>query len=290
MQSNFTQERQDEMQLRRAYPHFLIVGAMKCGTTSLFYELAAHPDVYIPSDKEPDILHRGRNLDEIRRLYHRYYRCSAEHQLRGEASTMYTMAPLKPDVSSLAREVMGGRGKIIYIYRNPIERTISHLNHDVAAGRIDPDAVEQALRRGPQYIQTSRFDFQIRPWIDCFGSRNVICMNLDGYIEKRAQTLARLAGFLGLAPESFSERGFKKNDKENGRSSGIPLVDKVVRSRFYKEHVSPHVPSAQKDFLKRGLYKRVSSQVKLSDATMDFLEAEFATWFEDVSQLPCEHI
>lgn len=74
---------------------FAIIGAMKCGTTSLFDFLAAHPDVCAPANKEPHYFTRGYRLPAA--YYRRLFRGCGPGQRRGEASPTYSWVDRFPE-------------------------------------------------------------------------------------------------------------------------------------------------------------------------------------------------
>ena len=112
----------------RGLPSALIIGAQRSGTTSMFNCLARHPDVRRPLGKEVHYfdLHYARGLKWYRGCFP--YR----GQLRGRVMTLdaspYHLAhPLAPKrAAKLLPEV-----KVIAILRNPIDRALSHHQHEV---------------------------------------------------------------------------------------------------------------------------------------------------------------
>ena len=99
-------------------PDFLIVGAQKAGTTSLYFDLLKNPAVFMPSDKE-----LGNLLDDDvctppgRAAYAKRFRRARPDQLCGEATTSYTKLPDHPGVSDRARRVLRHAAR-----RNPPSR------------------------------------------------------------------------------------------------------------------------------------------------------------------------
>src|SRR5258706_1394558 len=114
-------------------PNFLLVGAMKCATTTWWQILRCHPQIFMPADKEPgffswdDKYSRGWNWYEA--LF-----SDAEGKLAiGEASTFYTKQMLFPEASHrIARHLPDA--KLIYVVRNPIVRIESHWRHLLSRG------------------------------------------------------------------------------------------------------------------------------------------------------------
>lgn len=112
-------------------PHFIIIGAQKCGTTSLYNYLVQHPQV-IPPHTFKEIhffdlnFHQG--IDWYRSQFHPL--ADGQDFLTGEATPYYLFHPLVP-----------GRlfdnfpqTKLIVLLRNPVMRAISHYYHEVKLG------------------------------------------------------------------------------------------------------------------------------------------------------------
>jgi sulfotransferase family protein len=133
----------------RGLPSVLIIGTQKGGTTSLFNYLAEHPDVLPPMGKE---VH-----------YFDLHYSAGEHWYRGrfpyasrlrrgaltlDASPYYMMHPLAPArAAGLLPEV-----KLIALLRNPIDRALSHYQHEVRAGR-EPLSFEEAIDREEERVE-----------------------------------------------------------------------------------------------------------------------------------------
>ena len=132
---------------RAAYlPDFLIVGAMKSGTTTLYRDLILHPDVFMPEDKEPETLANSSDPDQIRREYRTLFPRLAEGLVKGEASTAYTKRPDFEGVAERAREVLGPGLKVVYMRRDPVERlVVVYMTQLIPAGSIDDHGKVRAL-------------------------------------------------------------------------------------------------------------------------------------------------
>src|SRR6266568_8270036 len=114
-------------------PNFLIVGAMKSGTSSLWSYLRSHPQVFMPDMKEPMFFVEKKNWSKGLDWYRGLFDDAGEAVAIGEASQPYTMAHSFPGVPgrivSLIPDV-----KIIYVLRHPVERMRSHYLHDRVIG------------------------------------------------------------------------------------------------------------------------------------------------------------
>src|SRR5207244_11766706 len=74
-------------------PTFLVIGAMKSGTTSLYRYLQAHPDVYMSEEKELNYFTGGQNWERGVSWYEAQFEKAGSARAIGEASTNYTNYP-----------------------------------------------------------------------------------------------------------------------------------------------------------------------------------------------------
>ena len=249
-------------------PNFLIVGAMKAGTTTLYDDLAVHPNVNMPSDKEPDILHRCADPDDALAMWRGHFGSDQTELSCGEASTFYTMAPEFECVASLARQALGDDARIIYLVREPIARIESHLAHDIAASRITPDEVESAALNESRYVSWSDYGRQIKPWIEAFGRDRVLIIRFDDFVSKRHQTACQIATFIGLDAEQLPERDAVSNSRESLRTMRSGWIANIVSKTVYRQKLRALMPEILRDALRKGFTKpAINEKVTLSDAT-----------------------
>jgi len=204
----------------RGLPEVLIVGAQKGGTTSLFNYLVQHPDVLPPFGKEIHYfdLHYARGV--------RWYRGRFPYRrrLRGgtltlDASPYYLVHPLVPQrAAQLLPKV-----KLVALLRNPIDRALSHYQHEVRGGRESlsfAEAIEresgrlageeERLRNDPHYYSFShhrhsythrgRYIEQLRRWVEYFPRSQLLVLQSERLFRDPAAASAAVYGFLGLPP------------------------------------------------------------------------------------------
>jgi len=126
----------------RAIPDFLVIGAQRSGSSSLFRYLGLHPRIRWARMKEVHYFDRAYQRGE--RWYRAQYPISigARGWLAGDASPYYMVHPQVP--ARAARDLPNAR--LIAILRNPVDRAYSHYQHVVARGNTDL-TFEQALER-----------------------------------------------------------------------------------------------------------------------------------------------
>jgi len=242
-----------------ALPRFLIVGAMKAGTTTLYRDLLTHPAIYFPIDKEPENLTDDRVLtDDGLAEYERLFREAGPKQICGEASTAYTKRPDVTGVPERALEVLGAELRIVYLVREPVSRTISHHAHAASQGEVDRD-INRAVRECSMLIDYSRYAMQIEPWIDVFGSDRVKIVRFESYVKDRCGTVEMLCAFLGIEPRGDLVRVDEVFNKGTERSVNRGPFAVVQGSGLYQRVLRPLFPTGLRDRLRRGLLPQVDS-------------------------------
>src|SRR5919112_1377091 len=128
-------------------PNFLIIGAMKSGTTALYYYLEQHPEIYMSPVKEPNFFssqEQENAADTVTHIgsYQHLFRGASGKKAIGEASHTYLY---EPGAAAEIRSYIPG-AKLIATLRNPIDRAYSHFLHMVRSGTEPLDDFAQALR------------------------------------------------------------------------------------------------------------------------------------------------
>ncbi len=147
-------------------PNFIVVGAARSGTTSLFYYLLQHPDIYVPKRKEcmffsgiqKDFHGRGEifkksivsDLQDYKKLFSRV----KNEKAIGEVSPDYLYYYDK-SIKNI-KIILGSDVKIIIILRNPVERAYSHYLHHVRYG-IEELSFEDALHAEAKRMEECYF-------------------------------------------------------------------------------------------------------------------------------------
>lgn len=232
-------------------PEFLIIGAMKCGTTTLYRDLLTNPAVYMPIRKEPhnlcddDVLTPS-GLDK----YALHFSAAREGQVRGEASTGYTKLPVKTGVPQRALKVLGPDVKLIYIVRDPVARIISHHYHAYSNGQMSAD-INQAVVAHADLLDFTRYAMQLEPWIDTFGTERLRIVVFENYVEDRLGVNASICEFLGIDAEPSLIDTQSVYNKGETRALSTRFWQRVARSSSYRRLVRPWLPMNVKDRLRQ---------------------------------------
>ena len=151
-----------------ALPDFLIIGAMKCGTSTLQAQLAHQPGVFMTTPKEPNYFSDDPVFARGQAWYEELFSEAAPDDLKGEASTHYTKLPTYPETLDRMRRVLTAP-RLVYMIRDPVVRAISHYIHGWSEGRFGPDATE-TFRQTPEIAEYGCYGMQIAPYIEAYGA------------------------------------------------------------------------------------------------------------------------
>ncbi|MCR6673604.1 sulfotransferase [Devosia ginsengisoli] len=254
-------------------PDFLIIGAMKAGTTTLYRDLAAHPELFLPEEKEPECLVRhGNDARAVARDYKSLFAAAGSDRLKGEASTAYAKRPDHEGVAEMARRVCGPLLKVIYITRDPIERIISQYRHEFGLGEVVED-IDTAVLKYARYVNYSRYDWQLEPWLQIFGGSQVLVVPFETYVANRTEIARQICTFLGANPASLpeidSERAFNANE---GKLIPAGPWKRLVGSRFYQRTIKPMLAqSLREEVARRVLSPAQASEGRLAPVTAQAL-------------------
>jgi hypothetical protein len=196
---------------------FVIAGAPKCGTTSLWNYLRAHPGVFMPANKEPNYFCNDLPAERVGTLaeYEALFSAAPSHALKGEASVFYLYSKLA--IGQIM--VHNPNAKIIVMLRNPVESTRSmhafrwnnHLE-DVGdfeqAWRLQESRLEG--RRLPprwpypqllQYGAQNSFAPQVRRLLAQVPRKQCLFLLFEEFFADPSRQFARVLEFLELPPD-----------------------------------------------------------------------------------------
>lgn len=187
------------------FPDFVIIGAAKSGTTTLYQYLCRHPAVYMSNPKEPEFFAR----DEVYSLGSEWYASLFEQaepdQICGEASTKYTNSDYPQSAERLARLV--SNPKLIYIMRNPIDRAYSHYVQRIKTAQNTKSKLEitrtfeEAIEQEEFLLRSSLYLEQIENYLRYFPRESFLFLLMEDLIEHPQDVLRQTCSFLGLNQE-----------------------------------------------------------------------------------------
>ncbi len=202
-----------------ALPDLVVIGAMKCGTTSLHSYLDAHPDVGMSRPKELNFFF-GPDGDEdaadrpddgatwARGNWRRGVAWYAAHfdpacAVRGEASPGYT-SPSHPEAAARMAAVIPS-ARLLYAVRDPVRRALSQYGHHRRQGTEVRGVEEALLDPASQYVARGRYFERLAPFLatGAFDGRITVLAQEELEADPRA-AMRRLFGELGVDPERWT--------------------------------------------------------------------------------------
>jgi hypothetical protein len=178
-------------------PNFIVIGAMKSGTTSLFHYLQAHPQVFMSPLKEVDFFAQDANWGRGLDWYRRQFDGAGDDVVAiGEASTSYSKYPEYDGVPERIAATLPDV-RLIYVVRDPVERIRSHYQHRSLVG-AEREPLEVAVLGDPRYVDCSRYAFQIERYLRVFPRDRLLVVSSEDLRSRRAQTMRRIYRFLDV--------------------------------------------------------------------------------------------
>jgi hypothetical protein len=257
---------------RRRLPTFIVIGAGKTGTSSLYRYLMQHPDIYMSPVKEPLFFAFGgralnfngpgdaemnwravTSLDAYQALFER----GAGRRARGEASSAYLYYP----EAAQRLHAMAPDTKLIVTLRCPADRAYSNYLHALLSGREPLWDFEQALHAEPSRISQGWSHFfhyrskgwyhrQLRHWYELFPREQIMVNLYEDLRFEPAAMLRRIFHFLNVDPDYPIDAETRYN------VSGPPWG---IRLRLFLQRGSPlarrMLPDATRASLKTAVLK-----------------------------------
>jgi hypothetical protein len=226
----------------RRLPTFLLIGAMKAGTTSLYHYLNAHPQVVTSRYKAPEFFVEESNWHRGIDWYRRQFPAVGPDILAiGEASNVYTKYPRYRGVPErIAAHLPDVR--LVYAVREPVARIRSHYQTRVAEGSETAPFAE-AVFADPIYLHYSRYALQMEQYLEHFPREQLLVITSEDLRTSRENTMRKVYEFIRVDPNFTSselDRDFYRT-KDRAVRSPIPLpIRKALKRRFpatrrYKE-------------------------------------------------------
>lgn len=237
-----------------ALPDFLIIGAMKCGTSTLQAQLAAQPGVFMTTPKEPNFFSDDDVYAKGLDWYEGLFADAAPGDLKGEASTHYTKLPTHPNALPRLAAVLTAP-RLIYMIRDPVDRTVSHYIHEWSMGVMSGD-MGAALDQHPELTAYSRYAMQIAPWADAFGRDSIHMVSLEAMRQDPQATLSEVGRFLGLPEAPVWQDEQARVNVSAERIRRFPLYGLIVDNPVATALRRALVPQGLRDAIKRRLQMR----------------------------------
>jgi len=223
-------------------PNFFILGAGRCGTTSLHYYLRQHPDIFMASVKEPSFFCEPFQVVTNPIHYAALFADACDETAVGEASHVYLT---HPDSAKTLKSFFP-EARFVLTFRHPADRAYSLYHHMRRYGFETAGSFERALaieerRRHSKwfqkhcgqyfynflYFRSGLFGEQLNRYFSLFDRRQFHILTLSELEQNPFKALGRIFSFLGVDPEFQPEiRVFNQ-----GQTSRSPWLQRILNRK-----------------------------------------------------------
>ena len=220
-------------------PTFVVIGAPKCGTTSLHRYLATHPEVFMSEPKELDFFVRDRGWRRGLAWYEERFAPAGDARARGESSPGYTLHPHWPSMPDRMAALLP-EARLVYLVRDPVDRAISHFANSWRRGD-ERRPIVRALRENRLYLDGSRYAFQIERYLEHFPRERILILRAEDLLEDRRATVRRVLRFIGVEGSWTAPDLDQLHNTSAGQSGGLRWAVRLRRSPAYRRvrHLLP---------------------------------------------------
>lgn len=257
------------------YPNLIVIGAMKAGTSTLHDYLSLHPEIYASKTKELDYFLW--NYKKGPEWYKRNFPENRKYRL--ESSPNYTK--FYKDWSYPAQRIQQDLPgcKLIYILRNPVERTLSQCRHH----ELNPNEVIPALLKSDEkheIISNSKYHLHLREYLKYFSSEQILLLKMHQLTTSPQQVLNTVASFLGVSDFHLRREIHSNESGKMLHASKIVLTLNEMRAyHAIKKYFNSN--SALRNLYKRIFYRRH----KIYPVSQKVRESLVQYFQDDINQL-----
>jgi hypothetical protein len=285
-------------------PNFLIIGAAKSATSSLYRYLIQHPQVYGSIAKEPSFFaFEGEALEfsgpgdhifnqaAITKLeaYEALFEGVSGEIAVGEASVVYLYSEKAPQrIKHYLPDA-----KFIVIRRNPVDRALSSFSHLLRDG-FEPisdfsqalDAEEERITQNWQHLwHYKRMGFyhsQLRRYFDLFRPDQFAVFTYEEFSAEPLVVIKQIFRFLSVGDSFVPDMSHSLNVSGIPRSKSLHKF--LMQRNFVKRSLKPLIPSSIRHLVQKTIVglNMVEERVEITEATRGYLQNEYR---EDILQL-----
>lgn len=189
---------------------FVIAGAQKSGSTSLFSYVSQHPDIFLPPVKEISFFLQAEAWQNGSAYLRPFYRSMKDEKLVGMAHAHIFAFP---DSAKRIRS-HNPNARVIVVLRNPVDRAYSAYWHARREGRETCETFETALEReserrkdhytpdaGFSYVAHGHYADHLEAFLEVFDRQNIKTILTEDLSGRGRETIADVFEWLGVDPD-----------------------------------------------------------------------------------------
>jgi hypothetical protein len=217
--------------VRGAPPNLVVIGAQKCGTSGLHYQLGLHPEVWMSRPKELNFFIEERNWPRGADWYRACF--DARARVRGESSPNYTAYPQHLGVPERMHSLIPD-AKLVYVVRDPLERIAAHWVHNYAKRREKGDLSATLTHANTSYVIRSQYHMQLQRFLAHYPLDRILVLEQEDLRTQPAETLRRVFEFAGVDPDFTHPQIGKERHQTSRKMRASRLavrLERISRSR-----------------------------------------------------------
>lgn len=275
-------------------PNFMCLGAAKSGTTTLYDILRQHPDVYIPSFKEPHFFDIPENYKNGVNWYEKNYFKNPNQKIIADFTPSYFFDKESP---KRIFESLGGKVKFVVILRNPVDRAYSHYLHSIREEHENLSFIEslisekdrlQTFEKEGDYLSYLRNSYSLQGqygdmlerYLKYFSVENFLFIHFEEeFLEKRDQTIQKILNFLQIKNEVKLNTDLKSNPASKAKSKFLSRLMK--KKAWWRSILKFMIPSVQLRQIIRNRIQRLNiKQFKAEKITLELKSELYNKYFK----------
>jgi len=272
---------------------FIIVGAAKSGTTSLFHYLSEHPEIFMTTPKEVNFFSK----DEIKNQnlfydshitenisdYENLFRNHTNEKAIGEGSVSYLFYSKTP----YKIQELIPNAKILILLREPISRGFSHYLMDYKLGLVNNNYKDIVYKKSThknmklyyqQYVELGLYYSQVKRYLDIFGKEQVKIFLQEDLYNNTDYVIKDIFNFLNV------DTSFMPNVDKTHNVFSSPKnksIHKIYSNYYLRNSLSKIIPTNIKDNIKKIFFKYDSKPM----IDKDVKQYLFTIYYDDIIKL-----
>jgi hypothetical protein len=256
-------------------PDFLVIGAMKCATSTVCAYLEDHPAVFMVPNAEPNFFSYDDNWAKGPDWYAQFFAERGTKRLCGEGSNHYAHHALYPDAAARIAQFQPD-AKLIYMVRHPVQRIVaSWIQKRENKGDLIAPTLDRAVRETPDiFIDESLYWHQLSQYRAHFADDCIFIGFVEDLKADGPAFMARLCAFLNIPPTEALERPHM--NPSQGKRVPSELYTAVRRLPGVKA-LARLTPKGLKGWLKQRFFsKKLDTRPTFEASVLAELEATLA--------------
>ena len=292
-------------------PNFMCLGAAKSGTTTLYDILRQHPDLYIPSFKEPHFFDIPENYKNGIKWYEKTYFKNAHQKIVADFTPSYFFDEEAP---KRIFESLGGELKFVVILRNPLDRAYSHYLHSKRdlyekqdfgeALKLESSRLQQYQNQADylsylrhSYIHQGLYSKMLKRYLQYFSLDNFLFINFeDEFLQEKDLTIQKVLHFLEIDSSILLNIDIRSNPASKERSKFLKRMMKktgwwrvilkkmipslkirqIIKNRIQRANISVFNPPKLTQIQRHNIYNSYFSR-DVHDLSV-LLNRDFSNW------------